>query len=367
MELLCTENDLSSQQRRTRRCAFLFYGLCLFTLIFFVVLCLLVNTANAARMLRLALIGMVLLGWLCIAVRVCLLSPARAKRSHLEGLLSQAPSLREGRFFLTADSFQIPKSVLVRRVRLEGAEETVSLNLDEAWTSRAPENGSLVRVQTVRKFITGIEVLAPPESPPAETDRTVPGKRFRRVFSRLFPLFVLCAVLIPIFTGFVFTRITDTDPAHKVTVYADTKLQNAALLASRLEEAVSAPVRMVKVHPFTYALFGSDALKQADLYIVPLSHVSEYRDWFAPLPKELASRAASENPDGIRVFDPASGTGAASSCILYTASGAQPEPYLLFFGRNSVHLEDHAALDVAGALLSLTGRGSSENDTNSVK
>ena len=354
MEYFCTEKDLALQRKRTRRLAFLFYGLCLFTLILFIVLCLMTNTASAARMLRLALISMVLLGWICIAVRVCLLSPARAQLAHLEGLLDQTPSLREGRFSLTADSFQIPKSVLVRRVRLEGAEETLSLNLDEAWTSRAPANGALVRVQTVRKFITGIKVLAPPEMPSAEATRTVPKKRFRRIFFRLSPLFILWAVLIPIFTGFVFTRITDTDPAHKVTVYADTKLQNAALLASRLEEAVSAPVRMVKVHPFTYALFGSDALKQADLYIVPLSHVSEYRDWFAPLPKELASRAASENPDGIRVFDPASGTGAASSCILYTASGNQAESYLLFFGRNSVHLEDHAAPAVAEALLALT-------------
>ena len=66
MELLCTEKDLSSQRRQTRRYAFLFYGLCLFTLIFFVVLCTLVNTANAARMLRLAMISMVLLGWISI-------------------------------------------------------------------------------------------------------------------------------------------------------------------------------------------------------------------------------------------------------------------------------------------------------------
>ena len=354
MEYFCTEKDLFLQRRRTRCLAFLFYGLCLFTLILFVVLCLMTDTASAARMLRLALVAMVLLGWVCITVRVCLFSPARAKLAHLEGLLDQVPSLREGRFFLTADSFQIPKSVLVRRVRLESAEETLSLNLDEAWTSRVPESRSLVRVQTVRKFITGIEVLAPPETPPADTCRAVPGKRFRRVFFRLFPLFVLWAVLIPIFTGFVFTRITDTDPAYKVTVYADAKLQDAAALASRLEGSVSAPVRMVKVHPFTYALFGSDALKQADLYIVPVSHAAEYRDWFAPLPQELASRASPENPDGIRVFDPESGMGAAASCILYTASGSQAEPYLLFFGRNSVHLEDHAALDVAGAMLALT-------------
>ena len=367
MELFCTEKDLSARRTLTRRWAFLFGGLCAFTLLFFVILCLLTNTANAARMLRIALIGTVLLGWACIAVYVCLLSPSRAKLSHLEGLLSQDPGTCEGRFFLTADSFQIPRSVRVRRVRLEtgepgdkasgiiGNEEPLRLNLDEDWVSRAPVNGSLVRVQTVRKFITGVEVLGPPETAvPAEEQSPAPGKRFLRVFFRLFPLFVLWAILIPIFAGFVFTQITDTDAAHKVTVYADAELQDAAALAARLEQALSPPVRMVKVHPFTYALFGGDALKQADLYIVPASHVSEYRDWFAPLPESLAALASPENPDGIPVFDPAGDLQVAGAHIRYTGPSGNPEPFLLFFGKNSVHLADHAAEDVAGALLALT-------------
>lgn len=352
MELFCTDQDLQAQRKKARRYAVLFGSLCFVTLAFFVVLCLCTDTANAARTLRAALVGSVLLGWACIAVFVCLLSPARAKLSHLEGLLDQSPALREGRFFLTSASFQIPKSVRVRQVRLENGDESAALNLDEAWVSRAPANGSLVRVQTVRKFITGLEILEVPASPaPAGEKRPAPGKRFLRVFSRLFPLFVLWILIVPIFGGFVFTRITDTDAAHKVSVYVDAELRDAAALAARLEESVSDPVRMVKLHPFTYALFGSDALKQADLYIVPASHAAEYGDWFAPLPEELAALASPEDPDGIPVFDPVSGAGAASSCILYTAAGGAAEPYLLFFGRNSVHLADHAALDVANALL----------------
>jgi hypothetical protein len=161
-------------------------------------------------------------------------------------------------------------------------------------------------------------------------------------------------MMVPIFTGFVFTRITDTDATHKITVYVDAELRDAARLAARLEESVSEPVRMVKVHPFTYALFGSDALKQADLYIVPASHTEEYRDWFAPLPEEMASLASDRIPDGIPVFDPATGLHAAGSWILYNPLSGKSEPYFLFFGRNSLHLADHAATDIARVLLTLT-------------
>ena len=354
MKPFCTEKDLAAQQARFRRYAILFGGLCLFSLALFAALCLLTRTANAAVTLRIAIIGMTLLGCTCIAVYVCLLTPARLKLTHLKGLLSQEPAVREGRFFLTADSFQIPKSVQARRARLDTDGETLPLNLDEAWASRVPENGSLVRVQTVRKFITGMEVLAPPESPvPAEQTVPAPGRAAARILFHLIPLFLLWSMLITIFVGFVFSRITDTDAAHKVTVYADAEVRDAAVLAARLEKSVSEPVRMVKVHPFTYALFSSDALKRADLYIVPASRAGEYRDWFTPLPAEMASFASAEEPDGIPVFDPVSGLSAAGSWILYTDPSKDAEPYYLFFGRASAHLADHAAAVVARALLAI--------------
>jgi hypothetical protein len=355
MESFCTDKDLIAQRKRVRFYSFLFAGLCAVALAFFVTLCLITRTGNAAATLRAAIVGMILLGFACITVWVCLLSPARLKLTHLEGLASQAPEAREGRFFLTAESFQIPRSVRVRRARLEAEGESLPLNLDEAWVSRVPENGSLVRVLTVRKFITGMEVIAPPGAPvPEERTAPAPGRAVARILFRLIPLFILWGMMVPIFAGFVFTRITDTDPAHKITVYADAELRDAAKLAARLEESVSGPVRMVKVHPFTYALFGSDALKQADLYIVPASHAEEYRDWFTSPPEEVAALASDRVPGGIPVFDPATGLNAAGAYILYTAPSGNPEPYYLFFGAGSPHLADHAAADAAKALLAVT-------------
>ena len=353
MESFCSGQDLSAQRNLARRFALLFYSLCLLALAAFITLCLVTRTANAALTFRAALVSSVLLGWAGIAVYVCLLSPARARLSHLEGLAGKPSALREGRFFLAAGSFRIPKSVSVCSVRLESGEETFSLNLDEAWIPRAPANGSLVRVQTVRKFITGIEVLEPPEMPaPAGKKDSAPGKQLLRLLSRLVPLFILWLIVIPIFCGFVFTRITDTDAAHKVTVYVDAELHDAASLAALLEKSAPDPVRMVKVHPFTYALFGSDALKKADLYIVPASHAEEYRDWFAPLPEGLAAPASAEYPDGVTLFGPGSDPGSAGFFIRYIPVSGDQEPFLLFFGRNSAHLADRAAVDIANALLS---------------
>jgi len=138
MNTFCTGKDLAAQRTRVRRRTVLFLGLCLLALLLFVTLCLITRTDNAAGTLRIAIISMILLGCACITVWVCLLSPARLKLTHLEGLASQAPETREGRFFLTAESFQIPKSVQARRVRLETEEETFALNLDEDWMPTRP-------------------------------------------------------------------------------------------------------------------------------------------------------------------------------------------------------------------------------------
>ena len=76
------------------------------------------------------------------------------------------------------------------------------------------------------------------------------------------------------------SRITDTDAAHKITIYVDGQVRNEAQLAARLEKELPDPVRMVQIHPFSYAMFGSAALKAADLFIVPDSDRDQFADWF---------------------------------------------------------------------------------------
>ena len=88
-------------------------------------------------------------------------------------------------------------------------------------------------------------------------------------------------------------------------------------------------------------MFDSNRLKQADLYIVPDSHKEEYGKWF---PGE----------EGAILYDPASGRESAGKYFLFVPEGGTPEPYRVYPGGSSVHLEDGLAREAAELLLSIT-------------
>ena len=94
---------------------------------------------------------------------------------------------------------------------------------------------------------------------------------------------------------------------------------------------------MVQVHPFSYAMFGSDALRAADLYIVPDSEKEQYADWFAP------------GEEALTVCDPGGAVSVAGSWILYTPG----ETYRLYIGAYSPHLSDGLARRGAEVLMAL--------------
>ena len=97
---------------------------------------------------------------------------------------------------------------------------------------------------------------------------------------------------------------------------------------------------MVKIHPFTYAMFDTARISQGDLYLVPDSHRAEYRKWFA-------------QDEGRTMYDPAGDTAVAEAYFLYVPEGASPEVYRLYLGSGSVHLEDGLAARAAELLLNL--------------
>lgn len=336
MERFLNEEVILRSRERVRRRTRIFYFMAAAALAVFVVLCLVTRTGNAAFMTKAAIVWAVLSGWAVVAFRVFALEPAKAEESHLTGLEAAEKEVREGRFFLREDSFRIPRSVRVRKVRLETGEETLSLNLNEKLEDRMPPDGSAVRVETARKFITAMEVTeAGPEQAPRRKPavlRKVPG-----VIGRVLLPATLWAMMALILTGFVFNQITDTKPENKITLYADCGLRNAAELAERLEKELGGAVRMVKIHPFTYAMFDSARLKQADLYIIPDSRKEEYGEWLAP-------------EEGTVVCNPDAGTAAAADWFLYNPEGETPETYRLYLGGSSVHLEDGLARRAAELL-----------------
>ena len=118
---------------------------------------------------------------------------------------------------------------------------------------------------------------------------------------------------------------------------------------------------MVKVHPFSYAMFEESTIRSADLFIVRASKAPGYIDSFAPL--TLDGEGESLQMDGraygVRIYDAASGYGAAEPYITYLAPGEEPEDFYLFFGVDSLHTgeRDEAAILLAKQLLHLDEGG----------
>ena len=352
MQSFISSRELAMRQKRNRTHRIVFIVLCSLTLLVYIAECLLTNTRNTAVMLRVSWISLFLLGGACILFFWYVLRPSKQKEILLESLLSREPDILEGLFFLTGDAIQIPKSVRIRIVRLDTGEDSVHLHLNEEWLRCAPPDGTPVRLQAVGKFITGIEIPEEPAPGKAASRSPSPVLRFLWKAAAFIPPLMLWIMFVLIFGGFVFNQITDTSPRYKITVYADCEVSSAAELAASLEEQLPAPVRMVKVHPFSYAMFGADTIRSADLFIVPASRAEEYRDWFRDVPEDLAFLSVPvlrDGPAGIPV------SGAAASYFVYDPD----EIYYLFFGKQSLHLpgnegaEDHLAADAARLLLGI--------------
>ena len=334
MEWFSTDAELSAWKKREKRLTAAFRILVCLTLVIFIVLCLLVRTENAQTMHAVLLAVTAVLGWICISVYELGVKEARTQSGHLDMLQKGEKDFRTGRLTLTRDSIQIPKSIRIRKVLLDsGEDDPARLNLDERWVSRLPRDGSLVRLALVHSYIAGVETL---ETGSAEGGVSRRPARIKKI-GRLIPLLGIWLLVAVIFGSFVFYRITDTDPAHKLTLYVDGEVRDEAQLAARLEKGLPEPIRLVQVHPFTYAMFGSDALRAADLYIVPDSEKEQFADWFAPGEEVLTVC----DPDGI--------VSVADSWVLYTPG----ETYRLYIGAHSPHLADGLARQGAELLMAL--------------
>ena len=179
----------------------------------------------------------------------------------------------------------------------------------------------------------------------------------RERIARQIPLMILWAMLSALLWSFVFNLITDTDPAHKLTLFIDAETPGAAELAAELEKGTGEGIRMVKVHPFTYAMMDAGEINGADLYIVSEDRFGQFAGWYAEVPESLREghelRESDGVPKGIRIPG-----GAAQPWIVFG-----DQPYWLTFGVRSRHLSAHenAVDDEAAAaavrLLVLLGGG----------
>lgn len=179
---------------------------------------------------------------------------------------------------------------------------------------------------------------------------------FKRLLRQV-PLYLAWIVLSAIFWSWIFTLVTDVTPERKVTLFVSAVALEDRQLAAALEEEKPEGIRMIKVHPFSYAVFDEGNLLNADLYVVPESQAAEFLDAFAPIdpPPGAVVYTVEGVPYGIRIYDAATGKGAARSYIQYVPEGGIREDYYLFLGVHSLHIgkNDFAALQVAEYLLRL--------------
>jgi len=165
-------------------------------------------------------------------------------------------------------------------------------------------------------------------------------------------LYLLWGVISWLGIGFLFAQVTDADVSKKITFYIDSSVSDVEL-AVKLEEQLPAGIKMIKVHPFTYAMMDDSSMDESDFFIVAESKLSDYGDKFADLSAyaenhpEFEYYIYEEKPIGILVSKAGESSGIAGEYITYTK-----ENWYLFINAKSVHTAllnnsaDNAAFEV---------------------
>lgn len=159
-------------------------------------------------------------------------------------------------------------------------------------------------------------------------------KVLKNIFSQLH-IYIAWIILSSLLWSWIFMLATDTSAAKKITVFAEVDNMRETELTLLLEENKPDKIKMIKVHKFSYAMFDSYTLMNADIYIVGKKNAEQYIDSFVPLEEKEGVEYYYHNgvPYGIKIFDKVTKKGSATKYISYG-----DDDYYLFFGINSVHL-----------------------------
>lgn len=321
-----------------------------------VLLCVLLKTKTEAlyRLLITALSS--LCSGACVCVYMLGIRPARAFYTHAEGLEEAEKEEAEGVLLPGKEYFSIPKSVAVCRVRLQqGEEQVLRLSVRADKEKLLPAPGTYLKITAARKYILQAEVSDKADAPGTEGNKKEEKRekaahrlrgKLRKILSLLPPL-LLCVILSAVFWNWIINMKTDTAPENKLTLYTTAALTDQTGLSVLMEDRIRADgadnIRVAQAREFTYFMFGGDALKGGDLFIIRESELKEYGDWFAPLPEETralpdAAYAYGEDgvPLGILIDAPGQPNDLLRRYIAFT-----DEKQYLCFGKESLHLEEN--------------------------
>lgn len=183
----------------------------------------------------------------------------------------------------------------------------------------------------------------------------------KRILSQLHR-YVLWALVSLFVWGFVFYAVTDTKKEKKVTVYANVASIRSDELEEELEKSRPEGIRMIKVHHFSYDMFGNDVLASGDVFIISGSEIEKYKDSLCPVEADGENCLVIDGEAyGYLIWDAEKQQGHATGFICYTFENAEGsgENYYICFNKDSLHLgdlngsKDDAALVVAKLLLAL--------------
>ncbi len=176
----------------------------------------------------------------------------------------------------------------------------------------------------------------------------------KRFFAQLpaYVLWLLCSVVL---WSWIVSLCMDTVPAKKVTLFLDVPTVEATALSAALEEELPPELKMVRARSFSYVLFQQDALRAADLYVLPASEMAEFADELLPLEAPAGADVWAKDGVvyGLRCYDAAAGSGAAASLVQYCQPGRTPEDCFICVAAGSPHIGDGAALQIAARFLEL--------------
>ena len=296
-----------------------------------IVFILMLTTENKSRLIYWMMGVSIAVGWVAIYFRVFRYSRGKAEADHARNMLEGEREEISGTLKLTDEVLRIKKSITLRKAELYNSDGRHRLNVHVDRAAQIPEG--LVTVWTVSNYIVAFEA---PESaePSGKGPRKKHFKFLRNIFSQLHA-FAFWAILSIILWGWLFSNVTDVARAKKVEIFINAYDLQYTELRLELEKDMPENIKMVKVHLFTDALFGDKTFLNADIYIVKASEAEELRESFLG--------------EGIKVYDAATGKGAADGYISYWVPGTESEDYYLFYGANSVHTgkQDTAAYQVA--------------------
>ena len=123
-----------------------------------ILLCRLVNTANAETIYGVVVGISTLAGWTVMLLISLAYLPARAEAAHIRGVMQGEAEELTGCLRVDRQKWVIPGSVSFYKATLTQGEESRTLNLNAALATSFPPQGAKVRLRTVRKFITAYEV-----------------------------------------------------------------------------------------------------------------------------------------------------------------------------------------------------------------